>query len=70
MRWPRAGVGVLSLLMMTGCPSEFGMDGRIDKAAQKDAKELVHKQCTQKQRERVCGNGQEKTQKCIEECGG
>jgi hypothetical protein len=70
MRWLRAGTGVLSLLMMTGCPSEFGMEGRIDKAVHKDAIELVRKHCTADRREQVCGGGKEKTQRCIEECGG
>ena len=70
MRWPRAGMGVLALLMMTGCPSEFGIDGRLDKAAEKDAKELARQRCSQQQRDQVCGNGQEKTRRCIEECGG
>ena len=35
---PPAIAALLSLLMMSGCPSEFGRNGRIDQAVEQDQK--------------------------------
>jgi hypothetical protein len=70
MRWRTAGLCALSLLTLTGCPEEFGKEGRIQRAAHRDALELIQKHCTQAEYERYCEGGRERTAKCIEECGG
>lgn len=31
---------LMALLMMSGCPSEFGVDGRIDQAVERDLKAM------------------------------
>ena len=41
MRWLLATV-TISSLAMTGCPSEFGKDGRVNKAVHKDMMDLRH----------------------------
>jgi hypothetical protein len=46
-------MGVLAL-MMTGCPSEFGREGRIAKAVHKDSMEIVGKRCSDRERWEVC----------------
>lgn len=69
MRWRTAGLCALCLVT-TGCPEEFGKEGRIQRAAHKDALELIQKQCTHAEYRDYCGGGREKTAKCIEECGG
>jgi hypothetical protein len=69
MRWPQAGVLVLSTLVMTGCPSEFGKDGRVAKAIHKDTVDMVIKVCSEQRHNEVCGNGKERTQACLD-CGG
>jgi hypothetical protein len=68
MRCYHAGVGVLAL-MMTGCPSEFGKDGRVDKAVRQDSEELVQKHCPQDKFDRYCSEGREHTPECLQECG-
>ena len=70
MRWLRLGAVVLSGMATTGCPTEFGKDGRIAKAADKDAKENVMelKGCSPQRRQEVCGPGQERSRACLE-CG-
>lgn len=71
MRWHQVGVIALSVMAMTGCPSEFGKDGRVAKAVHDDSKEnlLEIKNCTPKRRQEVCGNGRENSEAC-RECGG
>jgi hypothetical protein len=64
MRWLQAGVVVFSVMAMTGCPSEFGKDGRIAKAVHEDSTELVIKRCSKAKIEEVCGNGKENTPDC------
>jgi hypothetical protein len=63
-------MGVLALIMMTGCPSEFGKDGRIAKAVHQDSMDhLVITRCSEARRDEVCGNGKGKSRACLE-CGG
>ncbi|WP_224364372.1 hypothetical protein [Hyalangium versicolor] len=70
MRWLTAGVVVLSAMVMPGCPSEFGKDGRISRAVRKDAQEnLIIKSCSDTYRDEVC-NGPNRNPKKCEECGG
>ncbi len=71
MRWLRVGVVVLSVMATTGCPSEFGNDGRIAKAVHKDAQEqvIIIKRCGDQERTRVCARGRETSKECLE-CGG
>jgi hypothetical protein len=38
-------LAVAMLPVGMGCPTEFGIDGRIDKAAERDMKEIVEKPC-------------------------
>ncbi|MBN1203737.1 MAG: hypothetical protein JXB05_02290 [Myxococcaceae bacterium] len=64
MRWLRVGVVVLAVMATTGCPSEFGKDGRIAKAVHKDSTELVIKRCSKAKIEEVCGNGKQHTPGC------
>jgi hypothetical protein len=72
MRRLQAVVGVLSLMVMTGCPSEFGKEGRIAKAVRKDSQEnlLELTRCSQALKDAVCGNGPNKDDDKCRECGG
>jgi hypothetical protein len=67
MRWLHVGVTVLSVMAMTGCPSEFGKDGRVSKAVQKDTQEhlLYITRCAQTRYEEVCGPGKWDTDECL-----
>jgi hypothetical protein len=69
MRWRHAGTAVVVLTMMTGCPSEFGRDGRVAKAVHQDSLELVRKHCDEQTRKKYCSGGRENTPECIRECG-
>ena len=69
MRWFQAGMGVLALMVVTGCPSEFGKEGRIAKAVHKDTVDMVIKRCSNEWRNKVCAPGKENSQEC-RECGG
>jgi hypothetical protein len=51
-------------MALTGCPSEFGREGRIAKAMHRDTMELVIKRCSAEKIEEVCGNGKENTPEC------
>jgi hypothetical protein len=72
MRWLWVGVVVLSGMATIGCPSEFGKDGRIDKAVERDTQEklLMLKSCSDALRDAVCGDGPYKNDKKCQECGG
>lgn len=72
MRWLQAGMVVLSVLLTAGCPSEFGKDGRVAKAAHNDSQEnlLELTRCSEEWRKEVCGNGPNKNHKKCLECGG
>lgn len=69
MRWLGAGIGLLVLLTMTGCPSEFGRDGRVQKAIHQDTVDMVIKICSEARRAELCGNGQENSPACLK-CDG
>jgi len=71
MRWFQVGVVVLSIMVMTGCPSEFGKDGRVNKATTKDTQEnlLFLQGCSAQRRMEVCAPGQENSVAC-QRCGG
>ena len=70
MRWLWVGVAVLSVLATTGCPSEFGKDGRIAKAVHKDTQErLLIERCSDQRRRESCSPGKEDSEDC-RRCGG
>jgi len=56
MRRLQAAVSVLSIMVLPGCPSEFGREGRVDKAVGKDTQEqlLFVTGCDEKRYEEVC----------------
>jgi hypothetical protein len=61
---------VLSVMVMTGCPSEFGKDGRIAKAVHQDSMEhLVITRCSEERKKEVCEGPQRDAKKCLD-CGG
>lgn len=70
MRWRIAGGCALSLVVMTGCPEDFGKEGTIDRAIHRDALELIQKHCSTREYERFCAGGRDKTAECIQACGG
>ena len=69
MRWRHWEMGMVALLMMTGCPSGYGKDGRIAKAVHQDTLELVRKRCSPEEEQRYCGAGKEHSQECRDKCG-
>jgi len=69
MRWRHVGTVLFALVMSTGCPSEFGRDGRINKAVRQDAQGLILDDCPEEIFQKFCGDGRENTPECIEECG-
>lgn len=70
MRWLQAAVGILAVMAMTGCPSEFGKDGRIGKAVHKDAQDqLVITGCSDERRNEVCAGPNRDPYEC-RKCGG
>jgi hypothetical protein len=69
MQWLRAGTGTLALMILTGCPSEFGREGRVAKAVHNDSLELVRKYCSEKDYKTFCEGGREHTPECIDKCG-
>lgn len=70
MRWLKAGAGGLLLAVMTGCPFDYGKDGRADKEVHKTEVELVVKRCSEKDREQFCGGDKKDSQECHDKCGG
>lgn len=72
MRWLQAAAVAFSIVMLTGCPSEFGKEGRIAKAVRKDVQEnlLELKSCSDAWKQEVCGNGPNRDWKKCQECGG
>jgi len=69
MGWRTAGLCALCLVT-TGCPEEFGKEGRIQRAAHKDALELIQKPCSREAFEKCCDGGREQSEQCREACGG
>ncbi|SEU31655.1 hypothetical protein [Stigmatella erecta] len=64
MRWLPTGVAVIFLAALSGCPSEFGRDGRVAKAIRKDSAELVSERCSDEKIEEVCAEGKEESPDC------
>jgi hypothetical protein len=56
MRRLHARILVLSTLVLTGCPSEFGKNGRVRKAVHKDSQEhlLYITGCSEARKREVC----------------
>jgi hypothetical protein len=71
MRWLFVAGCILPVLALTGCPSEFGKDGRVAQAVHHDAKEqvIIIRRCKDDERTRVCAPGKENSKECLE-CGG
>lgn len=69
MHWRTAGLCVLSLVVLTACPEEFGKGGRIDQAAHQDAVELLEKRCSKPDYEKYCGGNLAKSEACRNRCG-
>jgi hypothetical protein len=72
MRWLQMAVAVLSFIALTGCPSEFGKDGRVNKAIHNDTRQnmLDLKGCSDAWRAEVCGDGPNQNPVKCKECGG
>ena len=69
MRRPTAVLCALSLVALTGCPEEFGIEGRVNKAVRKDVKASIPKKCTDQQYRDFCDDGRELSKECRETCG-
>ncbi len=71
MRGLQAGIVLLSVLAMTGCPSEFGKDGRVSKAVHNDSQEnlLNLTRCSEARRAEVCEGPNRDPFEC-QKCGG
>ena len=69
MTWRSRAVAVLAVLAMTGCPSEFGKEGRVAKAVHKDAMGIVRRNCSDRERWEVCHGPNKDPNKCLE-CDG
>ncbi len=69
MWWRTAGLCLVSLVGLTGCPETFGRDGAIDQAAHEDALERIHQECSDVERRQYCGGGRENSVECRERCG-
>lgn len=70
MRWPTAGLWALSLVTLTGCPEEFGKNGRINKAVHKDVMAMLRENCSNEELAKFCPQGAELSDECLERCGG
>ena len=55
-------------MVMTGCPSEFGKNGRVAKAVHDDSMEVVRHVCPKDTYDRYCSGGRENTEDCLREC--
>lgn len=69
MRWQPAWIFVLALVTLTGCPKEFGKEGRIERAAHKDVMERLRANCSMEDYNQFCSGDREHTQECLEQCG-
>lgn len=69
MRWWKAGLSALSLVLITGCPDGFGKGGRVDRAVRQDMLELHRKYCSEDDLERFCGGAMKNSATCIRMCG-
>ena len=70
MRWLHVTVGIFAALALTGCPSEFGKEGRVAKAAHHDAQDqLGIVGCSEAYKREVCGGPGYNHEECLK-CGG
>jgi hypothetical protein len=68
MRWLQVNAVVLVAVALAGCPSEFGKDGRIGKAVEKDVNEKFKRdECTEEYMEEVC-NGPNQDDALCKQC--
>jgi hypothetical protein len=70
MSWRHDRLSILMLLVMTGCPSEFGREGRVAKAIHLDTQERVRKPCSDEDLAFYCGGDKKDTEECRRACGG
>lgn len=68
MRWRTCLLGMLSLVALTGCPEDFGIDGRMDQAVRKDMLESIPRQCSEKEVREYC-TPDKPVELCREKCG-
>ena len=70
MRWSHGVVSAVLLTAGTGCPHDHMRDGILDRAARKDTREALKKQCPPGQKlKRLCDEpDDEDEQKCPWEC--
>lgn len=69
MQWRTFAVCALWLLAIPGCAETYRRGGRADRAAHKDAKELLEQdECSLDDYEKYC-RGNEDSALCIEKCG-
>jgi hypothetical protein len=70
MRWEAALSCVLWLVALTGCPETYRRGGRVDRAADKDAKDQIPDRiCDEDTYELYCA-GKEESAECLKHCGG
>jgi hypothetical protein len=68
MRWFQVNAVVLAAVALAGCPSEFGKEGRIGKAVEKDVREQLNLvECTEEYMKKVC-EGPEQDDFLCEQC--
>jgi hypothetical protein len=61
----QVAAGILSVLALTGCPSEFGKEGRIAKAVHKDAQEQFSiERCSDAYEQEVCDGPNKDSEEC------
>lgn len=70
MRWMTAGLCALCLVGMTGCAGTYGVHGRLGRAMRKDLKEnyLQQRTCPKEVWDKLCEEGEELSEECIEAC--
>ena len=69
MRRRPAGAAMLLLLLVTGCPFEWGKDQWVDKQVHKSEVELIVPRCTREERRLYCDGDKAGSPECIEKCG-
>ena len=68
MRWRTCWLGLVSLVAMTGCPEDFGIEGRMDQAIRKDMKARLKQQCSERDLREYCAPNKP-AELCQEKCG-
>ena len=69
MRWRPAWSFALALVTLTGCPEEFGKEGRIERAAHQDVVERLRKRCSEEDLKQYCPEDDVQSEECLEKCG-